>query len=94
MLRKGQEKMVDSPRVKLTLQVDVDPLLSFVNKISIMELNHKMYSFDDGLEFLLIVTYINLFGLLNYSTLSFPTAWRNSTLNRSRNENHVHPPLA
>ena len=42
MLRKGQEKMVDSPRVKLTLQVDVDPLLSFVNKISIMELNYKI----------------------------------------------------
>ena len=42
MLRKGQEKMVDSRRVKLTLQVDVDPLLSFVNKISIMELNYKI----------------------------------------------------
>ena len=71
-----------------------DPLLSFVNKILIMELNHKMYSFGDGLEFLLIVTYRNPFGLLNYSTLSFPRAWRNSALNRSRNENHLHPPLA
>ena len=41
MLRKGQEKMVDSPRVKLTLYVVVDPLLSFVNKIPIMKLNYK-----------------------------------------------------
>ena len=41
MLRKGQEKMADFPRVKLTLYVGVDPLLSFVNKIPIMELSYK-----------------------------------------------------
>ena len=42
MLRKGQEKVVDSPRVKLMLEVGVDPLLSFVNKISIIELNYQI----------------------------------------------------